>query len=60
MSVSVALYSRNALFPSVRLFTTGLRGEVYHRTFFHKHPVKQRIQQGEIVAAKTLDSSGKD
>ena len=30
----------------VCLFTTGLRGEVYHRTFFHKHPVKQRIQQG--------------
>ena len=42
------------------LFTTGLRGEVYYRTFFHKHPVKQRIQQGEIVTTKTLDSSGKD
>lgn len=34
--------------------------ETYYRTFYHKHPVKQRIQPGEIVATKTVDSSGKD
>jgi len=37
-----------------------LHGEPYYRTFFHKHPVKQRIRTGERVATKTLDSSGKD
>ncbi|MFN0101450.1 MAG: acetamidase/formamidase family protein [Bryobacteraceae bacterium] len=37
-----------------------LRAEVYYRTFFNKHPVKQRIRTGEVVATKTLDSSGKD
>src|SRR5260221_7309868 len=37
-----------------------LPAETYYRTFFHKHPVKQRIKPGEVVATKTLDSSGKD
>lgn len=38
----------------------GANAETYYRTFFHKHPVKQRIKQGEVVATKTVDSSGKD
>ncbi len=37
-----------------------LSAEVYYRTFYNKHPVKQRIRPGEIVATRTLDSSGKD
>lgn len=35
-------------------------GETYYRTFFHKHPVKQRIKPGEVISTKTVDSSGKD
>ena len=42
------------------LSAAGLHGEVYYRTFFHKHPVKQRIRAGEVVSTRTLDSSGKD
>ncbi len=42
------------------LSAAGLQGEVYYRTFFHKHPVKQRIRAGEVVSTRTLDSSGKD
>jgi amidase len=34
--------------------------ETYYRTFYNKHPVKQRIKPGERVATKTVDSSGKD
>lgn len=34
--------------------------EAYYRTFYHKHPVKQRIRPGERVFTRTLDSSGKD
>ncbi|MBL8238284.1 MAG: acetamidase/formamidase family protein [Bryobacterales bacterium] len=34
--------------------------ETYYRTFFHKHPVKQRIKPAERVTTRTLDSSGKD
>lgn len=37
-----------------------MHGEVYYRTFFHKHPVKQRIRAGEVVTTQTVDSSGKD
>jgi acetamidase/formamidase len=37
-----------------------LSAEVYYRTFYNKHPVKQRIRPGEVVATRTLDSSGKD
>lgn len=37
-----------------------LPAEVYYRTFYNKHPVKQRIRTGEVVATRTLDSSGKD
>jgi len=44
----------------VCLFAAGLQAEVYYRTFFHKHPVKQRIRAGEVVSTRTLDSSGKD
>ena len=29
------------------LALTPLAGEVYYRTFYHKHPVKQRIRPGE-------------
>jgi acetamidase/formamidase len=32
----------------------------YYRTFFHGHPVKQRIKPGEVVSTQTLDSSGKN
>lgn len=51
---------RTSLLFVLCLFATGLRGEVYYRTFYNKHPVKQRIKPGEVVATKTLDSSGKD
>ena len=48
------------LFLFVCVLATALHGEVYYRTFFHKHPVKQRIRVGEVVTTRTLDSSGKD
>lgn len=41
-------------------FTLPLGAETYYRTFFHKHPVKQKIRSGERVATRTVDSSGKD
>jgi len=44
----------------VCLFAAALQAEVYYRTFFHKHPVKQRIRPGEVVTTRTVDSSGKD
>ena len=44
----------------VPLFASLLQAETYYRTFFHKHPVKQRIKPGEVVTTRTLDSSGKD
>lgn len=42
------------------LLALALPAEEYYRTFFHKHPVKQRIKPGERVTTRTLDSSGKD
>ena len=42
------------------LFTLALAAQPYYRTFSAKHPVKQRMKPGEVVATKTLDSSGKD
>lgn len=42
------------------LFSVGMQAETYYRTFYHKHPVKQRIRPGEVVSTRTLDSSGKD
>src|ERR1700733_2414262 len=33
---------------------------VYYRTFAHTHPVLKRIHSGEVVAAQTVDSSGRD
>ncbi|MCX6608583.1 MAG: acetamidase/formamidase family protein [Acidobacteria bacterium] len=48
------------LFFLASLVITNLQAETFYRTFFHKHPVKQRIKPGEIVATRTLDSSGKD
>src|SRR5205823_648551 len=32
----------------------------YYRTFAHTHKVLQRIQPGDVVATKTVDSSGRD
>lgn len=40
--------------------TTASHAETYYRTFYNKHPVKQRIKPNDKVATKTLDSSGKD
>jgi acetamidase/formamidase len=51
---------RTASFVLLFVSAAVLQGEVYYRTFFHKHPVKQRIRAGETVVTKTLDSSGKD
>jgi len=45
------------LFP---LLTLTLVAQPYYRTFSAKHPVMQRVKPGEVVATKTLDSSGKD
>lgn len=42
------------------LLTATLAAQPYYRTFFNKHPVKQRIQPGQVVATTTVDSSGKD
>lgn len=42
------------------LVTATSHAETYYRTFYNKHPVKQRIKPGETVATKTVDSSGKD
>ncbi len=42
------------------LVTAASQAETYYRTFYNKHPVKQRIKSGETVATKTVDSSGKD
>ena len=41
-------------------FTLAMTAQPYYRTFSAKHPVKQRMKPGEVVATKTLDSSGKD
>lgn len=51
---------QSALGLSLFLLAGVLQAETYYRTFYNKHPVKQRVRQGEVVAAKTLDSSGKD
>ncbi|HEU0121400.1 MAG TPA: acetamidase/formamidase family protein [Bryobacteraceae bacterium] len=51
---------QKALAFLVFLLIGALQAEPYYRTFYNKHPVKQRVRQGEVVAAKTLDSSGKD
>lgn len=40
--------------------TLAMTAQPYYRTFSAKHPVKQRVKPGEVVATKTLDSSGKD
>lgn len=32
----------------------------YYRTFAHTNPVLKRIQQGDVVVTKTLDSGGQD
>jgi amidase len=42
------------------LLAGSLPAETYYRTFYNKHPVKQRVKPGEVVATKTVDSSGKD
>jgi amidase len=42
------------------LVTAASPAETYYRTFYNKHPVKQRIKPDERVATKTVDSSGKD
>jgi amidase len=34
--------------------------EQYYRTFSHTNPVFQRIKPGDIIATKTIDSSGKN
>src|SRR5436309_2144936 len=34
--------------------------EQYYKTFSHSHPVGKRIQPGDIVVTKTLDSAGVD
>jgi len=42
------------------LVTAASPAETYYRTFYNKHPVKQRIKPDERVVTKTVDSSGKD
>jgi len=32
----------------------------YYRTFWHQHPVLERIMPGDLVVTKTVDSGGKD
>ena len=39
---------------------TNVVATTYYRTFSHAHPVLTRIKPGEVVATKTLDSSGLD
>lgn len=34
--------------------------DTYHRTFSHTNPVLKRIQPGQVIATKTLDSGGQD
>lgn len=51
---------RASLLLTLILICVPAEAEVYYRTFFHKHPVKQRIRPGEVVFTRTLDSSGKD
>src|SRR5580693_3510154 len=39
---------------------TSVVATTYYRTFSHAHPVLKRIQPGEAVSTKTLDSAGLD
>src|SRR5258708_23448585 len=32
----------------------------YYRTFSHQNPILKRIQPGDVVVTKTLDSGGQD
>ena len=51
------------LFGSARCLAaepTVVLAEKYHRTFAAAHPVLKRIQPGQLIATKTLDSSGRD
>ncbi|MFN0171670.1 MAG: acetamidase/formamidase family protein [Bryobacteraceae bacterium] len=34
--------------------------KLYYRTFFHQHPALATIRTGEVIATKTIDSSGRD
>ena len=40
--------------------TQPLVPKVYYRTFSHTNPVLKRIRAGEVVAIRTVDSSGRD
>ena len=48
------------LFGGVAYAATPVIAETYYRTFAHGNPVLKRIQPGEVVATKTLDSGGQD
>ena len=40
--------------------THQVAAQKYYRTFSHQHPVLKRIQPGDTVVTKTVDSGGKD
>src|SRR5258706_4515578 len=40
--------------------THGIVAERYYRTFSHQNPVLKRINPGDVVVTKTVDSSGRD
>jgi len=40
--------------------THQVAAKVYYRTFSRAHPVLKRVKPGDVVATKTVDSSGRD
>ncbi len=60
VALGMFLLTVAAMRPATAQEPTRVEATTYYRTFSHSHPVLKRIQPGETIATRTLDSAGLD